>query len=124
MRSKLLLLCFIPAFIFSDPWGKDSDIAFCGPCEKTEDASGCHPGIQVSTALIRFHQEVVSPIDGPRSHYRPSSSQYTKEAIVKYGFFQGWILGCDRLMRENDERWVYGTIIDENGCPTKYDPIP
>ncbi|MFS8564522.1 MAG: hypothetical protein LVR00_09605 [Rhabdochlamydiaceae bacterium] len=31
------------------------------------------------------------------------------EAMTKYGFFKGYIMGCDRLLRENDDPWVYKT---------------
>ena len=73
---------------------------------------------------IRFHQEVISPADGPRSHYIPSSSQYTLEAMRKYGFFQGYVMGCDRLMRENNEEWVYRKTYDGAGRKMKWDPVP
>ena len=53
--------------------------------------------------VIDFHQKVISPVDGPRSHFRPSSSQYMRQAMHNYGFFKGYIMGCDRLLRENSE---------------------
>lgn len=74
--------------------------------------------------LIHFHQNVISPADGPRSSYFPSSSQYTLEAMRKYGFFTGFIMGCDRLMRENSETWVYRTVTLPDGSVTKWDPVP
>jgi putative component of membrane protein insertase Oxa1/YidC/SpoIIIJ protein YidD len=30
---------------------------------------------------------------------RPSCSAYSKEAFQTHGFFLGWIMTCDRLMR-------------------------
>jgi hypothetical protein len=66
---------------------------------------------------------VISPADGPRSHFIPSSSQYTLDAMRKYGFFNGFILGCDRLMRENKEEWVYRTTKDGAGKGIKFDPV-
>jgi uncharacterized protein len=60
--------------------------------------------------MIDFHHCVISKADGPRSNFYPSSSHYTQEAMCKYGFFKGYLMGCDRLMRENGERWVYPTI--------------
>lgn len=75
-------------------------------------------------ALIGFHQTVISPCDGPRSHFQPSSSQYTLDAIRTYGFFVGASMGCDRLMRENKEEWVYRSIKTKEGTFIKYDPIP
>jgi uncharacterized protein len=74
--------------------------------------------------MIGFHQEVISPCDGPRSHYIPSSSQYALEAIRTYGFFQGVAMGCDRLMRENKDPWVYRNTVDGAGKSIKYDPVP
>jgi putative component of membrane protein insertase Oxa1/YidC/SpoIIIJ protein YidD len=74
--------------------------------------------------MIRFHQEIISPCDGPRSHYIPSSSQYTLEAMRRYGYFTGLAMGCDRLMRENKEEWVYRVTMDPAGAPIKYDPVP
>ena len=73
--------------------------------------------------LIWFHQNVISPADGPRSHFVPSSSQYTLDAIRKYGFLKGYILGCDRLMRENREEWIYSKTMGPY-CLLKYDPVP
>src|SRR5262249_13497847 len=40
-------------------------------------------------AMIRFFQIYISPIDGPRSSFYPTSSQYALEAIQKYGVFKG-----------------------------------
>ncbi len=74
------------------------------------------------TYPIEFFQERISPIDGVRSHYRPSSSQYTKEAIRRYGLPWGVIMGCDRLMRENSDEWLYPPI-DEPPFRFKYDPV-
>ena len=104
------------------PWGKDADLAF------QEKPPVRKPPISAAAAcggmLIRFHQDVISPADGPRSHYIPSSSQYTYDAMMRYGFFKGWILGCDRLMRENDDPWVYPTILSPNEALLKWDPSP
>lgn len=75
-----------------------------------------------SNLLISFHQKVLSPTDGPRSHYFPVSSRYMRGAIKKHGF-QGWLMGCDRLLRENGEDWVYRSILLDEGL-MKYDPVP
>jgi hypothetical protein len=40
----------------------------------------------------------------------------------KYGFFQGFLLGCDRLQRENKDPWVYRTILSGK-YEMKYDPV-
>jgi putative component of membrane protein insertase Oxa1/YidC/SpoIIIJ protein YidD len=117
----LISLC---SHVDADPWGKDADL-----CYKTEfydiSSAPCHtsPLKQIGISLIRFHQDVISPCDGPRSHFLPSSSQYTLEAIRKYGFFCGVAKGCDRLMRENNGEWVYKTTIHVNGKKMKLDPV-
>jgi len=114
------------ASLYSDPWGRDADLVN-KPSWRYEKISGSCPTPvlgQFGEVMIRFHQEVISPADGPRSHFYPSSSQYTKEAMRKYGFFQGFIMGCDRLMRENPEDWVYETTTLPGGITLKYDPVP
>lgn len=44
------------------------------------------------------------------------------DAIKTYGFFSGVVVGCDRLMRENGEMWVYDTI-PFDGERLKWDPV-
>ena len=118
----LSIVC--PLFVHAEePWGQDAEMAY--PCMTAACPSqpSNSPFLAVSRFLIRFHQEVISPCDGPRSHYRPSSSQYMLDAIQKYGFLQGVPMGCDRLMRENSEEWVYRMTVDEQGNPIKWDPV-
>ena len=117
-RIFLFIFCLK---LYADPWGKDAELAF--PRETRTWAPCSNLGVNLSERLIAFHQEVISPADGPRSHYVPSSSQYTLEAIRKYGFLKGWAYGCDRLMRENNERWVYREVIGPNGKLMKWDPV-
>ncbi len=38
---------------------------------------------------------------GPGCRYQPTCSRYTKEAIVKYGVFKGFLLGFKRFLRCN-----------------------
>ncbi|WP_242678217.1 MULTISPECIES: membrane protein insertion efficiency factor YidD [unclassified Neochlamydia] len=78
----------------------------------------------LAESLIGFHQTIITPIDGPRSNYLPSSSQYTLDAMRKYGFFVGFSMGCDRLMRENDDPWIYPKVTDRQGYLLKYNPVP
>lgn len=113
------------ASLAADPWGKDADLV------QAKREADCQPQAiatpflgQLGETLIRFHQEVISPCDGPRSHFIPSSSQYTLDAMRRYGFFKGFTMGCDRLMRENDERWVYRTIPVGDSHVLKWDPVP
>lgn len=123
LLSILFISSILSTFLFADPWGKDADLVqqhispSCSPLSSS-------PLVAWGTRAIRFHQDVISPADGPRSHFIPSSSQYTLEAMQKYGFFQGFTMGCDRLMRENEEEWVYRKIGDAAGKTMKWDPVP
>jgi putative component of membrane protein insertase Oxa1/YidC/SpoIIIJ protein YidD len=103
---------------YFEPWGKDAGLKPPPPPQETESTS---LAVKVADAVIQFHQQVISPVDGPRSHFRPSSSQYMYLAMHRYGFVKGFLMGCDRLLRENDEEWVYRTI-QVDGKIFKYDP--
>ena len=108
--------------LLGDPWGTDADLVkrITPPTHKPTPSLLTRFGIKA----IRFHQDVISPADGPRSHFIPSSSQYTLDAMKKYGFFTGFTMGCDRLMRENDDEWVYRKTKDGAGRTMKWDPVP
>lgn len=133
LKRVLVLMCVLlfafPIFtgpsvsrLGAEPWGKDADLCQILPVEK---ASRCHTPFfgQLGETLIRFHQQVISPADGPRSHFLPSSSQYTLDAMRTYGFFYGFLLGSDRLMRENSDPWVYRTTLNPRGQLIKSDPV-
>lgn len=51
--------------------------------------------------MISFYQRKISPLFPPRCRYYPTCSQYTFEAIEKYGFIFGGILGALRILRCN-----------------------
>ncbi len=126
----LLLTCSLSFFplngnyveSFSEPWGIDAELAYT----TRKNTQGEKPKLDakrvVCRTLIRFYQDYISPIDGPRSSFYPTSSQYTLEAIQKYGVVRGISMGCDRLMRENDESWVYERT-DKYGMERKLDPV-
>lgn len=125
MRFKILFF-LLPLFLhalpgYFEPWGKDADLHFISSNpEETKKSSFLSWGMK---KVIWFHQNVISPVDGPRSHFKPSSSNYMLQAIEKHGFFTGYLMGCDRLLRENNESWVYKTAwID--GQQWKVDPPP
>jgi putative membrane protein insertion efficiency factor len=52
-------------------------------------------------AAIRFYQKWISPLLPPTCRYYPSCSQYTYEAIAKYGLLKGGAMGAWRLLRCN-----------------------
>jgi putative membrane protein insertion efficiency factor len=52
-------------------------------------------------AAIRFYQKWISPLFPPSCRFHPSCSQYTYEAIAKYGILKGGALGAWRILRCN-----------------------
>ncbi len=52
-------------------------------------------------ASIRLYQRWISPLFPNTCRYHPSCSQYTYEAIAKYGLFKGTLLGGWRILRCN-----------------------
>ncbi len=63
-------------------------------------------------ALIRFYQYAISPLIGRRCRYFPTCSEYTADAVTKYGAFKGSWLGVKRICRCHP--WH----------PGGYDPVP
>ncbi|MEW6259543.1 MAG: membrane protein insertion efficiency factor YidD [Thermodesulfobacteriota bacterium] len=58
------------------------------------------PGHRASAdTLIEWYREVISPVDGDRCPMHPSCSLYAQEAFSRHGWFLGWILTSERLMR-------------------------
>ena len=104
------------------PWGADSGLAYSKREKTGSEKPKLTAGQKSCRAMIRFFQVYISPIDGPRSSFYPTSSQYALEAIQKHGVFRGIAMGCDRLMRENGELWVYETA-NKFGTERKLDPV-
>ena len=47
--------------------------------------------------LVRFYQVAISPLKPPTCRYTPTCSQYTLEALQKYGFIKGGWLAIKRI---------------------------
>ena len=131
MRKMAILLSFFCMLVFNlaharagyeEPWGQDSDLiepptSFIPPMPNTS------PGLFIKLAekVIWVHTDIISPVDGPRSHFRPTSSRYMLLAMKRHGFVKGFLMGCDRLLRENKDPWVYRTHTVD-GIQYKWDP--
>lgn len=117
-KTLLPLLFLFSLHLQADPWGKDADLA--SPLPPPQQTTSSYT---IGLALVDFHKSITTHASGPRSHFRPSSSTYMAQAIQRYGFLQGGMMGCDRLMRENDDLWIYPTR-PVDGIWWKYDPVP
>lgn len=54
--------------------------------------------------FIGLYKKIISPIISPEGYhckFYPSCSEYTKQAIEKYGIFKGTFLGIKRILRCN-----------------------
>ena len=49
--------------------------------------------------LVRFYQKFISPLKGPTCRFYPTCSQYSIEAIRKYGALKGIDLTIRRLFK-------------------------
>lgn len=49
--------------------------------------------------LVKFYQHFISPLTPSVCRYSPTCSQYTLEALQKYGPFKGSWLGIKRIAR-------------------------
>jgi putative membrane protein insertion efficiency factor len=67
---------------------------------------------RLAVGLIVIYQHTVSPLLGPACRYEPTCSEYTREAIEKYGVVRGAWLGVRRIGRCHP--------FHEGG----YDPVP
>jgi putative membrane protein insertion efficiency factor len=54
---------------------------------------------KIALGLIRVYQGTLSNIFGGQCRYHPSCSQYTYEAVGKYGWLRGGLMGLRRVGR-------------------------
>lgn len=122
MHFKILFILLFSISILSseEPWGIDAELV--SNYYPNWDPAPHKWGLSLfAESLILFNQHVISPAYGPRSHFRPTSSRYTLYCIRRYGMAQGIIMGFDRLLRENDDPWIYRKYI-VNDTIYKWEP--
>jgi hypothetical protein len=54
---------------------------------------------RVGIGLIIFYQKCISPLIPPRCRFYPTCSEYTLQAIKRYGLAKGIWLGMKRIVR-------------------------
>jgi putative membrane protein insertion efficiency factor len=54
---------------------------------------------RAAVLAIRLYQLVLSPFLGGHCRFIPSCSEYTREAVEKYGAIRGAFLGGKRLLK-------------------------
>ena len=66
----------------------------------------------IAMALIRLYQNTLSRVLPSACRFYPSCSQYTYQAIARYGFMRGGWMGVKRIARCHPFN------------PGGYDPVP
>ena len=66
----------------------------------------------LALGLVRFYQLTLSQVMPPSCRFMPTCSQYTYEAIARYGLLKGIWMGVRRILRCHP--------FNEGG----YDPVP
>ncbi|AEV94962.1 membrane protein insertion efficiency factor YidD [Pediococcus claussenii] len=67
---------------------------------------------QIFLSLIRGYQRFISPLFPPSCRYYPTCSNYSLQAIQRFGIIKGTLMGSARILRCNP--FVRGG----------YDPVP
>ena len=54
---------------------------------------------KIALGLIKLYQSTISKVLPSSCRYTPTCSEYTSEAINRYGFFKGTWMGTKRIAR-------------------------
>ena len=54
---------------------------------------------KVIISCIKFYRKFISPLKRPSCRFYPTCSQYTLEAVEKYGALKGGFMGIRRILR-------------------------
>ncbi len=49
--------------------------------------------------LIKIYQKIISPIFGKKCRFYPTCSEYSRQAITKYGAIKGTYLSIKRILK-------------------------
>ena len=49
--------------------------------------------------LLKFYQKCISPYFGRRCRFYPTCSEYSRQAITKYGAIKGTFLSVKRILK-------------------------
>lgn len=56
---------------------------------------------KILVKIIRLYQKYISPCMGKHCKYYPTCSEYTRQAVDKYGIIKGSLLGIIRILKCN-----------------------
>jgi putative membrane protein insertion efficiency factor len=96
----------------SKPPGIESGLSLDTPYRATREPSGTLVR-KIIVFPLQLYKMIISPLLPKACIYTPSCSDYTREAILKFGFLKGFLLGTTRLFRCNSLFFIGGN-----------DPVP
>ncbi len=102
----LALLVLLPAAArANDPWDFKQPARKLAPRtvvfhDRHQDSS--HPVKRGLGSMVKFFQDYLSPLDGPKCPHYPTCSQFSRESLSLYGPFWGVVMTANRLTREYD----------------------
>ena len=69
---------------------------------------------KICILLINFYQKKISPYLKTSCKYYPTCSEYTKQAIEKYGVVKGILKGITSIfLKQNGVKNAYGIKLEE-----------
>lgn len=69
-------------------------------------------GAAIAASLVRGYQLFISPVTGARCRFHPTCSEYSREALRRFGLLRGGWLTARRIVR------------CQPFCDGGYDPVP
>ena len=95
--------------------------AHTGTTEKGTETAGDPPPL-----LLRIYGDYLNHLSAVRAGecpMYPSCSEYSKQCFQKHGFFVGWMMTCDRLMRCGRDEMKLSPRVLVDGRWKYYDPV-
>ena len=66
---------------------------------KLEKTMSRSPGVRVVNALIRIYQNTISVVLPASCRFSPTCSEYSREAVIRFGVIKGIWMGIKRIVR-------------------------
>lgn len=89
--------------------------------------------VESKTRGVSFYDGIISVYWGPLNHLQavrrgecpmyPSCSEYSRQAVARFGFAKGWMISMDRLMRCGRDEINMAPKIWVSGKLKYYDPV-
>ena len=90
-----LVLSFTKLYSFK-PWQKDA-LTLNRSIPKKHQSHN----FNTTDLFFNLYKKLLSTQDGSVCHFKPTCSSYAKQAIEKYGFMKGVLIGSERLIRDH-----------------------